>query len=910
MAAILVMIFVLPVNAQTGISGKYTHDLSLPDWGPYTKNYIGISHISDNKRGIRFDLSVFPGFYRRKVMVPNVMYESGYHPWEASPNLKYFSYRHELEWKDKVYTDISYSEIDDQSRLIRVECVNNTNDAQSIVLHMMGSIHFPSIGPYRPDTPVYPAVIKNFEAIIYTDGLNYKELELVDKNAKYHLVTDGKMRGEVRRNGLVNGSGIVFGKKAGDKVRYEIDCQTNVNNATLWLRYQSDKQGKLNIVIDGEKIGEFQMVSGKGFSHVQIDINKLRKGTHVVEFTAENKLNMVLDGFAVGQKQDINSIEIENVQWKYTPKVSKGPVANTLLLKYENIDKYYGLLWEAEDSKIREWNYQYLGEEFLRKINSHTGYKFGNSDKGHYTNVFIRPINMQPQSKKFIRGMVCVGTKSEVEAKLRNYNGFSNADNDYAKARTHLAKMNCISSGQRYLFSQERMFANTIQNIVYPVYTQKQYIKHHAPGRWWDCLYTWDSGFIGIGLAQVSQKRGEENLRAYLNNDDEQSAFIHHGTPLPVQHYLYQELWNLYQSEEMLKENYPKLRNYYQFLSGKDGRSTTRTKQNLIKTWDYFYNSGGWDDYPPQKYVQKNKLKKKAIPVISTAHVIRIAKILRMTALHLKKKADVKDYDNDIAQMSKALNKHLWDEKSGYYGYMLTGNNGQNELMRYNKTENYNRGLGGASPLIAGICNEKQQHKLIEHLKTPGEIWSNIGLSAVDQSASYYSKSGYWNGTVWMPHQWFFWKSMLDYGETQFAHKIAQTALELWKKETESTYNCFEHFVIESGKGAGWHQFSGLSSCVTSWFKSYFMPGTFTTGFDTFISEKEFNADNTSMKARLKIYNKNSVGMVVVLNEKFKYKAFWNGKPINAEQLYAGCLNIKLDSEKREGILEVKVVSE
>jgi hypothetical protein len=113
--------------------------------GPYTKRYIGISHIPDIKSGLRFDLSVFPGFYRRKVNIPDVLYEDDYHPWDASPNLEYFSFRHELEWKDQVYTDISYSEITSKSRLIRIECVNNTNENENLAIHFMASINFPTI---------------------------------------------------------------------------------------------------------------------------------------------------------------------------------------------------------------------------------------------------------------------------------------------------------------------------------------------------------------------------------------------------------------------------------------------------------------------------------------------------------------------------------------------------------------------------------------------------------------------------------------------------------------------------------------------------------------------------------------------------------------------------------------------
>ena len=80
---------------------RHTHDLRLPDWGPYTKKYAGLSHIPDVRSGLRFDLSVFPGFYRHLVNVPHSQWESHYHPWEAAPDLSHFSYRYDLEWKDQ-----------------------------------------------------------------------------------------------------------------------------------------------------------------------------------------------------------------------------------------------------------------------------------------------------------------------------------------------------------------------------------------------------------------------------------------------------------------------------------------------------------------------------------------------------------------------------------------------------------------------------------------------------------------------------------------------------------------------------------------------------------------------------------------------------------------------------------------
>ena len=121
-----------------------SHDLTLPAWGPYTKKYSGISHIPAANDGVRFDLAVFPGYYRRRVDVPNVTFESGYHPWAAAPDLSCYTLRHELEWQDRVYADISFAPLGPDARLIRAELCNHTDAPQNLVLHYMASAWDPT----------------------------------------------------------------------------------------------------------------------------------------------------------------------------------------------------------------------------------------------------------------------------------------------------------------------------------------------------------------------------------------------------------------------------------------------------------------------------------------------------------------------------------------------------------------------------------------------------------------------------------------------------------------------------------------------------------------------------------------------------------------------------------------------
>lgn len=91
----------------------------------------------------------------------------------------------------------------------------------------------------------------------------------------------------------------------------------------------------------------------------------------------------------------------------------------------------------------------------------------------------------------------------------------------------------------------------------------------------------------------------------------------------------------------------------------------------------------------------------------------------------------------------------------------------------------------------------------------------------------------------------------IDAGLADFAYRIADTALTLWQNECAESYCCFEHFMIESRRGAGWHQFSGLSSPIVQWFSAYYRPGTLTTGFDAFVRHTDWAPDNSALNAAL-----------------------------------------------------------
>lgn len=883
---------------------RYSHDLSLPAWGPYTKKYQGISHVPEQESGLRFDLSVFPGFYRQDVHIPNVLYPSGYHPWAASADLRFTEFRHELEWKDQVYSDISFSAIDDNWQLLRADCANNTDVPQNLVLHLMGYLAYPEVWPSQVQLP---------ENGLWKDAIHYEELKFAKTRPRDDLPYDGWIRGEVRSDDFIGGSalGQNFGAEAGDRLSYLLTLEKALPQATIVLRYRLPEGSSVSFRSEGLQGGTISLQGGKGLQTKEIPLGALPTGEAKWTLTTTRPAaNLVIDGFAVVNSSDVGALQFSKPERQYVPEILPGPIPNSLILKYAEIDDYYGLAWDYPDYEVREFFCADLDIFFRENLKDHVRSKLYGPGEGHYTNIFLRPIPMKAHSSLQVNGLVGSGSLEEVRRRLE---GFANLDaaGTYFRARQSAVEFPVNEAGTPYRFSQERMAATLLMNVVYPVYTQNSYIKHNPPGRIWNSLYTWDSGFIGLGLAEFNFSRALECLNTYTNDPGEQAAFIHHGSPVPVQFYLFLELWNRTQSAELLSYFYPRLQRYHRFLAGREGSSSLDALgSGILKTWDYFYNSGGWDDYPPQVHVHEAQLEATVSPVINTAQAIRTAKIMKMMALALNKQADVAEYEADITRFSTAIQQHAWDDAAGYFGYVVHNDEGKPQgLLRTAEGVNYNQGMDGAYPLVAGICTPEQKRKLLEKLFTPGKMWTDIGLSVVDQSAPYYRGDGYWNGAVWMPHQWFAWKTMLDQGEMEKAWQIAHTGLEVWKNEVGASYHCFEHFLIETGRGAGWHQFGALSSPVLSWFGAYFIPGRITTGFDAWIGSQEFREDLSGVKAEISFLpntSAESAHVIVTLKPGLSYQVRWQGQPIAHQEIQPGALGVRLPLQAaRSGVLEV-----
>ncbi|KAA5542940.1 MGH1-like glycoside hydrolase domain-containing protein [Adhaeribacter rhizoryzae] len=884
------------------------HDIpQLASWGPYAKKYAGISHIPHLEKGLRFDFSVMPGYYRNKVLIPNVRFESGYFPWQVNPEMTSLTYRYELEWKDQVFVDVTYTVLDTSQVLVKLRSVNNTNLPQNLALHLMGYLAYPD---------VYPALqVNNTTEATWQNAVNYKSLTFAKPRPSDNLVYDGWLRGEARNNNYIDGSAVAqnFGRDKGDKVEYEVTIPKQNLKGQLAIRYRLPEEKKFGFNLNGF-INQIIELTGTGnFECLKIPYAVNKAGKYRLTLTSEGGNGVELNGFFISSPGYTVEQNIIPQPKEFQPELTQGNSASELILKYPDLNNYYGIAWDFSPSQVRELLNDELDIFFKEQVHNHVSARIMGNNQGHYTDVFLRPVALAANSELTTYGLICTGSQNQVKNLLAAFKAKNQAQiQSLANNKTTEPKI--LPEGEPFRFSQQLMQAATLNNVVYPVYTQGNYIRHFTPGKWWNSLYTWDSGFLGLGLSTIDLPKAISNLNAYTTPVGSQSAFIHHGSPVPVQMYLFQELWNKTQSRELLAYFYPRLKQYYNFLAGKSGSSTTRNLQSgLLRTWDYFYNSGGWDDYPPQAGVHAQKLESSVTPVVTTAHCLRTAKILRQAALALGLKNEAKAFDKDIAAFTNSLQQYSWDEQAGYFSYVVHDAAGKpSGFFKHSQSGlNYNMGLDGAYPLFSGICTPAQQEILLEKMFSPKHLWTPAGMSVVDQSAPYYRIDGYWNGSVWMPHQWFMWKTMLDLGRADLAYKIAQKGLEVWKKETDASYYTFEHFLAQSGRGAGWHQFSGLSTPVLSWFDAYYKPGTVTTGLEIWLTKKAFNPNQTIFNASLEFDTATPAhtrSLLVCMNPEATYEVLFNGKSIAITSPYKGLLQINLPATNQPGKLVIQPV--
>lgn len=895
------------------MSRNNTEKKVMPVWGPYSKKYMGLSKIIDELAGVgaRFDFSVHPTLWNSATPVPNVTVPSNYHLWNCKSDYSYFSYRYELMWKDQVYADVSFSKIKDDAYLMRCEFFNNTPLSQNCILNVFSALEFPYPTYCRVNTP---------EKCVLKTANDYDEYTYKVSRPWDEENPDGMFKGMFADKDFFMGKGLgdrcenyhvhflnlkPFGCEKGDKVSYTLNVEEEIfEKPVLAVRYKTVTDGDAHFDMNGTEV-VFEHSDELTFAYLP----------YMNKFTLESlgTAGIELDFLAVIEENDKAQLTADKVSFGYTPEIETEILesGHRTKLTYKDVDLPFYVLTHNKNTRERTLESGSLEDALINRLSNgdHTyddlketfsgSFKRKTSDEGFFQNTLIKSIFVKPDTSH-IEYVVLSNEKFEP---------LSDAEYEsiYEKAKKDDKDICFNEAGKKYTLSTEILKSTLLTNVVYPVYRHGENVIHHTPGKRWDSFYTWDSGFIGMGLLEFSKDLCRYALDMYLCDDTNKDfAFLLHGSLVPTQFVEYLELLKRTEDKESLAFLYDKAKLYYEFLRGRNHKSTCAKFNNgLLTTYDYWYSHCGMDDYPAQVEMMAKKAQKYTCPCLSTAQIIRAGKIMKMVAYSLNRLDDIKIYDKDIAYSTKALNELAWDEESGYFGYTLYDEQGNvTGIMRTDDGENWNKGMDGIYPIVAGAVKGERKERVLAHIKNPNEMWSQAGISAVDMSASYYFDDGYWNGNVWMSHQWFVWKTMLDNGEADFAFEIAKRALDMWKDETDFTYNTYECFGIATKRGGWFHNFGGLSAPICIWANAYFRPQTVTTGFDIWTDYQ--HTTETSAEISFKYYGENEkYTIVVTLSDKADYKAYLNDKEIEFNERNKGSLEFTFDESIKSGILRI-----
>ncbi len=894
------------------------HKNCMPVWGPYSKKYMGLSRIMRESEisGARYDLAVYPTYANSAVPVPNVTVPSDYHPWDCDAEGKFFRYRYELLWKDQLYADVDFFQVKEETWGIRVSYVNRTTKMQNCLLNYFSAIEYPQ---KRVCTPELPGKHE------FWNALDYETFSFARKRPWEHLTPDGLKWGEVPEQEFTDGSGLGetiyhmmaphfglkwFGSEKGDQVSWRREAEHSYWNAVLTIRYMTNQNHES--VSFATNYGTVTFPAGKTPQTVMLSLGELPAGTFELRMTAEGtKSNgVVLDCLCITEADEVQKIGMRRDKLNVIPQIcyrdghvvyqynyGEAPVYFTILNKRVRSRKLYsGCLEDALITRLTNSD-----ETYDNLTRSFTGaFSEKHSDDGFYHANVVEAIFLPGESTRteyaFIGTEDVQYTKKELE--------------EIWKERSAcMGVRNWNAEGDDYQFSARLMKAALFSNVVYPIYRYGEPIVHYTPGKRWDSLYTWDSGFIGLGILDYSKEKAEYIMDIYLSEEKNQDfAFLSHGSMIPTQFYLYYEILQRASGgeREALRKYYAMFRRAYLYMAGKAEDSTTgRLPGELMTVYDYFYNASGMDDYPPQVYLHRHHLEKNVSPVCSNAHFIRFAKIMCRIAELYGYEKDRAEYESDWKKTAEALLEYAWDEESGYFGYAVYREDAEKwEILKTENGENQNRGIDGVTPLFAGICTAQQEEKMLAHLKSDKELWSPVGISTVDRSAEYYYDNGYWNGSVWFPYQYLIWKAMLDIGENEFAFRIADRALHAWKQEVEFSYNTFEMIQIETERGGWFHQFGGLSAPIVIWYHAYYRPGTVTAGFETWLESSCFNERHTEARICYRINAQKKNRIIAVMDSGREYEVSVNGKPAQWQWHVKGALEIFL--EDREGEILIR----
>lgn len=211
----------------------------------------------------------------------------------------------------------------------------------------------------------------------------------------------------------------------------------------------------------------------------------------------------------------------------------------------------------------------------------------------------------------------------------------------------------------------------------------------------------------------------------------------------------------------------------------------------------------GWssmDNSPRNEYLQGG-----GTGVDTSAEMALFARCLSTIATLLDKPADADAYSKEAAELSKTINRLMWNRQKNFY-FDLTGDGEQAPV----------RTIAAYWTLIAHVASSEQAAALVDELSNPKTFGRPNAVPTLSADEPLYNPAGgYWRGSVWAPTTTMVIKGLEEYGYFEVARRIALQHVGLVASVYERTGTIWENYSPEKSQpGVGASGYLGRKDFV------------------------------------------------------------------------------------------------
>lgn len=300
-------------------------------------------------------------------------------------------------------------------------------------------------------------------------------------------------------------------------------------------------------------------------------------------------------------------------------------------------------------------------------------------------------------------------------------------------------------------------------------------------------MWLWDSVFHAIGHRNLNAELAE-NLILALFDVQREDGFIPHMalpdsasqiTQPPVICWGARLVYEKSGNKEFLKTVYEKNRKFLIWC-----RENRRKSERELYSWhtnpelNNRCDESGMDNSP--RFDTASDL----YAIDLSCYMANEARFMHKVAEELNDSEGAEEFLEWHKKIKAEINSTLWCEEDGfYYDYDIP--NGC-----FNKVQS----VASFLPVFAGVCDENQCRKLVEHLENPDEFGTEFPIPSISKKDKTFG-SDMWRGPVWINYNYMISKGLVQYGYDSLSEKIREKTLSVineWYNRTGTVYEFYD----------------------------------------------------------------------------------------------------------------------